>query len=160
MSIAFGIDIDGDKRLERSLLSMEKKASKKIVRTAVRKGGNVVMKKARINAKSMVGGKMGRLLARNIVLRKYKKQRRSQFSMFVAMRAGVAAFVYKAKKWSKYPDMTTYIPAAIESGHTTGQGDAVPAKPFMRNAYQSAGKTAQRIVVIEIKDGVKNEFRK
>lgn len=158
MSIAFGIDIDGDKRLEKSLLGLERKAAKKIVKGAVRKGGNVVMKKARINSKSMVGGKMGRLLARNIILRKYKKQRKSQFSMFVAMKAGVSEFVYKAKKRSKYPDMTTYIPAAIEAGHVTGQGQAVPAKPFMRNAYQATGKTAQRIIVMEIRDEVKKEF--
>lgn len=158
--IDFGIKVEGAEQLEKKLLSLERKAAKKIVRVGVRKGGNIVNKKARLNSKSMVGGEMGRLLARHIILRKYKRQRRSQFAMFVAMRAGVSAFVYKAKKWSKYSDMQTYIPMAIEAGHITGKGRPVPAIPFMRNAYQTVGRTAQQVMLREIQSSVGEEFRK
>jgi HK97 gp10 family phage protein len=140
--------IQGFKELERQLTALERKTGKKIVRKAVRKSLKPVHTVAKEKARSMVGGNMGSLLAKNIVLRAMRKQRRGSFAMNVRLRAGINEFIHKAQK-SKYPGGETFIPAAIEYGHD----NAAPI-PFMRTASDENLPKAEGIMRQELKAGI------
>lgn len=132
--------LEGGKETERKLKALERKVAKKIVRKGVREGLKPTHKAAKSNAKSMVGGEMGALLKKNIILRRFKKQRRGSYAMAVRIKSesegAPQEFVHKTKDGERY-----YIPAAIEFGHAApGRGGGknppkdMPAIPFMRNA--------------------------
>ena len=142
--------VEGARELERKLLALERKTAKKIVRSAVRKGSKVIVAAAKANAVSMVGGQMGRLLKRNIVVRAFKRQRKGSFGVRAILRSGVREFIYISKKGVK-----TYIPSAIEYGH-----DNVAAIPFMRNASDTHGEKARQVAISEMKRGLEQDARK
>jgi len=141
--------IQGDQQLERKLLSLERKVAKKVVRKAGRKALRPILSSAKQNAKTMVGGEMGTLLAAALILRAFRKQRKSSYGLNVRLKAAIQEFIHIAKDGTRY-----YIPAAIEYGH-----DSAAAIPFMRAAFEAnRGKT---IVIMkdEIWKGIKLEAR-
>lgn len=152
--------LEGGKELERKLLALEKKTAKKVVRKAVREGLKPTHKAAKSNAKTMVGGNMGGLISKALVLRAFKKQKRGSYAMTVRTRSekegGPKEFVHITKDGKRQ-----FIPAAIEWGHAKpGRGGKkgapkdVPAIPFMRNASDANLKKGEKIFVREVKRGV------
>jgi HK97 gp10 family phage protein len=146
-------ELTGFLELDRQLATLESKVSKKIVRTAVREGEKVAMKAAKSNALSMVGGNMGRLIARNMALRAFKHQRKGSYGMRLGLNPDVVEFQglrlgshtrvsFERGKGAAVGNIFRkiggsvgrwYIPAALEYGH----GNAKPI-PFMRKAYDSS----------------------
>ena len=153
--------ITGAKELHRKLRQLEKKVSGKIVRTSVRAGANVVLKKAKANASSMVGGEMGGLIKKYLKLRVWEKQPPGAYGMGVVIsEAGNDVFVVTSKAGRR-----NYIPHAIEYGHAAPGGGkaaakdkpregygggasvkAVAAIPFFRSAYETEKDRAKRVI--------------
>ena len=144
------ITLVGAKELERKLSTLEKKTAKKIIRKAVRAGTKIIHNAVKENALSMVGGKMGSLLKKNVIVRAWKKQRRGGYGVGVSLRKDVPEFVSISAAGKK-----SYIPAAIEYGH-----DNAAALPFMRKAYDAHGEKAKQTTMNEIDKGVKLTFGK
>jgi hypothetical protein len=153
--------LQGDKEIERRLLELERKVGKKIVKKAVVESTKPIMKAAKANALSMVGGNMGKLISQSLVSRNPKKQRRGQYLRSVRLRSsredsklkkskGVAGFVHTTKAGKEY-----YIPAAIEYGH-----DNVAAKPFMRAAYLTKARITQKFLADWLWRGIAAEIRR
>ena len=59
------IQLEGAKQLEKKLKSLGTKVAKKVVRKAVRKAAKPQQQATKANARSMVGGEMGALIAKN-----------------------------------------------------------------------------------------------
>jgi HK97 gp10 family phage protein len=150
-----GLELQGAKKLQKKLDRLEKKTAKKIVRKAVTKGGAVLRKAGRSNARSMVGGNMGGLISKNIVSQTHKRQKRGSHARWVGMRPGVDEFVHIAKGQSKYKNKKTYIPTAIEYGH-----DNAAAIPFLRSAKDTHGDRAKQKIINEIDSGIQQEAKK
>jgi len=146
--------LEGGKELERKLVKLGTTTGKKIVRSALRKGGNVILKTTKQNARAMVGGNMGALIAKNLQQRAAKKQRSGSYRLLIQLKP-VPEFTHIAKRHSNYPDRTTFIPAAIEYGH-----DNAAAIPFMRAAFHSERDNAQRTVVDTMWAAIKGEFNR
>ena len=143
--------LQGGAALEAKLKRLGGPESKKIIKKAVRVGAKVVLKAARANAKSMVGGDMGKLISRNLQVRAHKKQRRGSYIVGVQIKPGVDEFVHKPESGGGQ----TYIPAAIEYGHDGPGGEHVAAVPFMRKASDTTKPTAIKATTDEIARGIK-----
>jgi len=161
-----GINIQGAKEIEAKLRSLEKNTQKKIIRKAVREGSRPTLNAAKANAKALVGGRMGSLLSKHIVLRAWKKQWPGQYRMWVGMRSDVPEFVSNTKvsQFALYLSgkrgnrkralaKRHYIPSAIEYGHAfpgrggyKGAPKDVPAIPFMRTAFDSTKRRAAKLI--------------
>jgi hypothetical protein len=150
------IQLEGGKELERKLKALETKVAKKVVRKAVRNALKPALAATKTNARSMVGGHMGGLIASNIVLRARKKQRRGSYAMDVRLKSesegAPAEFIHTTKKGERQN-----IPAAIEFGH--GPGKEQVAIPFARSAADSTKAETLRIVTAEIKKGIEQIFK-
>jgi HK97 gp10 family phage protein len=139
------LKLDGEKQLLKRLEGLEKKVGKKIIRKAVRAAAKPTLTAAKANARSMVGGDMGNKLAKALVLRKTKKQRRGSFSMNVRVDASKAEDL----KETSAAGRVNFVPAAIEFGH--GSAAAIP---FMLSAAASTQGRSEQI----IRDTIKNEI--
>ena len=125
------------------MLQLETKASKKIIRKAVRDTAKVVQKEMKTNAKSIVGGMMGRLIARHIKVRAQKKQKRGSFGVNVWIDPKANdEFVHITKDGRRH-----YIPTAIEWGH--GQAKEIS---FMRRAWDKTKNNLLKFLLQRIKD--------
>ena len=158
MSIADFI-ITGDKALFKKLHTLEKKVGMSIVRKGVRAGANVVLKKAKANAMSEVGGEMGRLIKKYLKVKVWEKQPPGAYGMGVVIsEAGNDVFVVTSRAGRR-----NYIPHALEYGHALpggggakskgregygggGGAKAVAAIPFMRPAYETEKDKAKRVI--------------
>lgn len=145
------IQLEGGKELERKLRGLETKVAKKVVRKAVRVAQKPVQTTIKANARSMVGGHMGGLIASNVVLRAQKKQRRGSYAINVRLKSESEGappdFVHITKAGKRH-----YIPAAIEFGH--GPGKEQSAIPFGRSAADSTRAETLRILIAELKRGI------
>jgi len=142
------IELEGAKEIEAKLRSLEKNTQKKIVRKAVREGSRPTHKAAKANALSYVGGSMGSLLSKNIVLRAAKKQRKGEYRVQVRTKGDVDEFVHITKDGKRH-----YIPSAIEYGHAfpgrgghKGAPKDVPARPFFRSAFDTTKHRAVKLI--------------
>jgi len=148
-----GMTLKGGKELEKKLLRLETKVARKVVRKAVRKSLKPEHVASKSNARSMVGGSMGALIARNMQLRAFKKQKKGSYGMSVKIKSDVPEFVAESSSGKR-----NYIPSAIEYGHAA-PGDAggtkiVAANPFMRAAADPWKKVGVAIFNREIKKGI------
>lgn len=141
--------VQGDKELERKLLGLELKVAKKVVRKAGRKALRPTLSSTKQNARTMVGGEMGTLLAASLILRAFRKQRRGSYGLNVRLKTAIQEFIHIAKDGTQY-----YIPAAIEYGH-----DSAAAIPFMRAALETNKEKTVMIMGREIWKGIKLEAR-
>lgn len=145
------MQLEGGKELERKLKGLETKVSRKIVRRAVRAAQRPVLNAMKANARAMVGGHMGGLIASNIVLRAQKKQRRGSYAMNVRLKSesegAPAEFIHITKEGKQH-----YIPAAIEFGHGPAKEDV--AISFGRSAADSTRNESLRILKEELKKGI------
>lgn len=136
MADVIQIKILNAQAVQNALNAFEKRIAKKIVRQGVRAAWKPLLDRAKENALSMVGGSMGRLLARNMQLRAFRRQKKGNYGMLVRVKSGVEEFIVVAKSGNR-----AYLPVAIEYGHAfPGRGGGkgapkdVPAMPFMRKA--------------------------
>lgn len=145
MADGFSIDIRGLKELDRKLRSLDKRVKRKLVRTAVKKGAGVIRDRAQSNAVSMVGGEMGSLIAKNLKVKVFRKQKRGSYGVAVRTKSNEVGFI-----WITQDGTREFIPAAIEFGHFGGwQQDSptfVPAIPFVRTAFDSKVKASERTI--------------
>jgi len=139
------LTVQGEKELERKLKTLEQKVSKKVIRQASRKSMKPTLTDAKENARTMVGGALGRLMAAALVLRAFRRQRRGSYGVNVRLKSGVPEFKHKTKEGTEY-----YIPAAVEYGH-----DSAEAIPFMRNAFDKNKQKVPRTMQNEIWAGIR-----
>ena len=140
-----GAVLSGFEGLERKLLNLERKVGKGIVRKAVRKAAKPAFDQAKQNARNMVGGKMGGLLAKNLHIRAFKKQRRGQYGIAVKIKPGINEFIHIGKGGTRY-----YIPAAIEYGH-----DEVMPIAFLRMAAKVTENKQKTILSTGLAAGIR-----
>ena len=141
-----GFVIEGAKELERNLATLGATMHRKIAKQAVNAALNPLLRKARANAKSRVGGEMGALLADHIIKAKPKKgQKAGQYTLHVQMESDAPEFVHESQRTGK----KTYIPAAIEYGHGMDKDQA--ARPFMRPAADATREDTIRLLARELR---------
>lgn len=163
MSDAFSLRITGLKEIDRKLISLGKKAAGKIVRPALRSSAKFMQKAEKSSVKSLVGGQMGALIARNIIIRALKKRRgTSAVRTLINPKAdGLLHFSRGSSSDIGTKKQSTgkryYIPSAIEYGHAyPGRGGGgsppkdVPPKPAFRRAFDANWFPARRILEAQI----------
>lgn len=143
------LDTRGFELFDAKLKNLETKVARKIVRTATRAGANNTLKSAKANAKSLVGGSMGTLLAKHLKIIVFKHQRRGSFGVQIGMKAGVPEFTEYSKVGKR-----NYIPSAIEFGH-----DNAKPIPFIRNAWEKTKARDVQIMGKELKKGIEREAK-
>lgn len=138
--------LEGGKELNAKLLKMERKVAKQVVKKAVRAATKPMIAAGRSNARGMIGGTMGALIAKNIKAIVFKFQRSGSWGMQVGMKPDVPEFEDFTAEGKK-----NYIPAAIEYGH-----DEAAAIPFIRKAWDATKDLAKSIMARELKKGVES----
>lgn len=178
------IQIENASAVQKALDGFEKKISKKIVRQGVRAAWKPLLNKSKQNARTNVGGQMGSLIAKNLQLRAWRRQRKGQYGMMVRIKSGIPEFLSFAKgartflRWrsdietrrvSYRAGKTTgqaYIPSAIEYGHAfpyhggKGANKDVAAIPFMRPALDLALPNAPKIFQQHLESAIAEENAK
>lgn len=144
MADGFSVDIRGLAELDRKLKALDAKVKRKLVKTAVKAGAGLVMNKVKSNAVSMVGGEMGSLIAERMRVKAFRRQKRGSFGVGIRPNNDIGF------RWITQDGTQEYIPAAIEFGHFGGWQQEnptfVPAIPFMRTAFDSKSREAERII--------------
>lgn len=143
--------VKGAADLERMLAQLPAKVAKKTVRRAVRSGQKVVLAKTKENASNLVGGKMGALIAKKTKIKAPKRQKRGQYSLGTQV-TNDPEFEHENKDGKRH-----WIPSAIEFGH--GPNKEQIARPFMRNAADTAGDKAMNTAIKELGDGIEREAK-
>jgi len=141
MAEGFSVDIRGLKELDRKLRALDNRVKGKLVRTAVKTGALVIKNQAQSNAESIVGGEMGGLLAKNLQVRAFKKRRWGSYGVSVRLKSGEIRFIWITQDGTRH-----YIPSDLEFGHQDRAGGMVPAIPFMRPAFDSKVRLAERTI--------------
>lgn len=150
------LDLRGAKELEKKLSTLDRKVSRKVIRTAVRDAQKITLKAAKENAASMVGGSMGSLLKKSLNLRGFKRQKRGSYGMKIGLRPN-DAFLHQGEN-------RCYIPFAIEYGHAapgaggSGAKDVAPI-PFMRSAADRTAKQKRDFFTKRVWSGIKAAMR-
>ena len=144
-------DVKGLKRLNKNIDLLEKKVAKKVIKKAVRETGKAtILKAARANAKSILGGDLGKLISKATKLQPNKKQRKGQYAMMVKPSDKFNDELTHTSKAGR----VTYIPYAIEYGH----GNAKPI-PIFRKAYLSMKDKAEKLMIAETLKGIDQAVR-
>jgi len=147
----FEVELTGFDELEKKLLKLETKTSKKIVRKAIRDAAKILLKQMKVNAKTMVGGNMGNLIAKHLKTKAPKRQRRGEFALNVGTESKAnELFVHITKAGKRH-----FIPSAIEFGH----GNAKPI-PYMKDAWDKKKKSVLQALLINIRDLLLSEAAK
>ncbi len=141
MAVGYDVIVTGLGEFDLKMRMLDKKVKRKLVRTAVKTGANVIKQQAASNAQTMVGGEMGDLLAKNLKVHVFKKQKRGSYGVSIWMKPGIMGFM-----WLTLTGMQHYIPADIEFGHVDRAGGFVPAIPFVRTAFDSKVRAAERVI--------------
>lgn len=156
--MAAGLEVKGAEGLDLAIGKLEGRPGKRIVRAGVRAGAKIVQKASKANALSMVGGKMGALLAAMLKVRAQKRSRTATKAGIVGVnviidKAGNNVFVYTSKKGKQ-----SYIPYAIEYGHGKAKDEA--ARPYMRKAADEHGQRAVDAMIEKTWQGVRKIWAK
>jgi len=147
--------LEGFEGLEKSLVALEKKVAKKIVRTATRDAAKVTLAQVKSNAKTMIGGNMGALIEKHAKVIVFKHQRRGSYGVQIGMKPNVPEFDYwpvgssSSLRSRRTTGKKSYIPAALEHGH----GNAKPI-PYIRRAWDSTRARAVKVMGISLKAGI------
>ena len=126
------IVLEGASQLRVKLDALPEKVQRRAVRESVRSALKLYLNAAKRNARSVVGGKMGALLASTLYLKASKRTRRAYYGMLALFHTGrqqSGGLVWTSKKGKR-----SFIPAAIEYGH--GRHKAEAARPFLKPAFE------------------------
>lgn len=143
--------IEGAQELQTMLETLESKLARKVIRQGVRDGQRATLDAVRANARSMVGGQMGELLARHAKIRAPRRQHRGAYTLHVQFDRDVPEFIHNSRAGKR-----SYIPAAIEYGHITG-GTYVMPIPFGRTACGATQEEVIRRFTAKLKAGLLRE---
>jgi len=147
---SFDMQLFGAAEIERKLAKLDIQMSRKIVRQSLRAGSIPIRQKMRDNARTMVGGNMGSLIAKNLATRAGKRKRGLyRLNTFTKGRSDVPEFVDVSADGTEQ-----YIPAAIEWGHVDRAGGFVPAIPFARSAFDSRTAEAHKRIAAKLMEGI------
>jgi len=152
--------LEGFERFDRKLQGLEKKLAKKIVKKATREAAKVTLKKEKTNAKAMVGGKLGNLIAKNMKVIVFKHQRRGSFGVQIGIKSNVPQFDHYPVGASsdlstrKTSGKKSYIPAALEYGH-----DNAKPIPFIRSAWEATKARAVHVLGRNLKTGIETALK-
>lgn len=161
MADTIQIKLQNARAIQNALNAFEKKIAKKVVRQGVRAAWKPLLDRSKENAQSMVGGNMGKLIAKNLKLRVFNKKKKGQYGMHVSI-SSFDGDVYYVKGAHTKINVETgergkevgryYIPSSIEHGHAfpgRGGGKGAPkdvaARPFMRKALDVTLPNAPKI---------------
>lgn len=145
------IQLEGADKVLAKLMKLEVSGAKKAVRKGLREASKPMLKAAKMNAGSMVGGEMGRTIQRSLTVRAAKKTRQKVIQ-------------YKIEHSKKYnPQFVAvssagrrnYIPSAIEYGHDNAQ-----PIPYMRSAFDSNKASTAQLAVKTIGTAIEIEAAK
>lgn len=150
MSDGMVLKLEGFREFDAKLRRLAPKVAKKIVRQATRAGAKNTLRRVKANAKSMVGGVMGDLIARNAKVFVFKHQRRGSWGVQIGMDPREKRFIYISQSGKR-----SYIPSAIEYGH----GNARPI-PYIRKAWDETRKQDVAIMGRELKKGIEREAKR
>ena len=78
-------------RLDRAIKVLPQKVQKKVVRQAVTAGQKIVMAEAKQNARTMIGGRMGGIIADHMKLR--TKTKKFQYTKILSLKGNEQEFV-------------------------------------------------------------------
>jgi hypothetical protein len=138
------MQIENARQVQDALNKFENRIAKKVVREAVRASWKPLLERAKDNARANVGGNMGRLIARSLQLRAFRRQRSGSYGMLVRLKPKIDEFVSVSKSGQR-----AFIPSAIEYGHSFpyrgGKSKDVAAIPFMRPALDVTLPKAPKI---------------
>lgn len=151
----------GFELFDKKLIALEFKVAKKIVKDATRTAAKNTLKKVKSNAKTMVGGNMGGLLAKHAKIIVFKHQRKGSWGVQIGMKSGVPEFDYypvgasSDLRGRKTTGKKSYIPAAIEYGH-----DNARPIPYIRQAWASTKQQDIQIMGRKLKEGIEREGKR
>jgi HK97 gp10 family phage protein len=128
--------ITGIKEIDRALQELEKNVAKKVIRQAMRKAMKPVKQQVEANAPRVTGK-----LAGNVKIKAIKKSRTK-----IGIRVQIGAKEFTGE---------TFYGAFLEYGTKD-----IPAKGFMRQAFDSAKEEAKGIAIEEIKKGIERDAAK
>lgn len=154
------VDIKGLRELLNKMDTLPIKTAKSIIRKGCRRGAAVIRDQQKKNARSMIGGEMGQLIARHTSIMTPKQRRKGQYMLCVWLTKSLKFIHRRRSDGTRY-----YIPAAIEYGHgAPGEGGkgfkTVPAIPFARNAADEKKERAFAVTVSYIGREVDREWSK
>ena len=170
-----GMKLENDKQVDRALANLGKKTARKIVKPALKAGRKTTLAYAKTNARNMVGGRMGHLLAKHLksyVSRQRDLKARDAIGQEVRLKANVPEFEHYPMGSSsnittkKTTGQKSYIPWAIEYGHVGpgragNKGPKVAAPiPFLRNAHLLTKQKSLALAKSHILAGIRREWAK
>lgn len=135
----FDISLLGDVELERKLQALPEKLERKVIRQAIRKGGQPILRDARANANKLTGA-----MARSIKLRAMKRKKG---------RIGVRIQTGTRLELGIRADDPYYYPAIVEFG----DGDTRRPYRFMRGALDRNQHRSLTVMRDEIARGIARE---
>ena len=135
----FDISLLGDAELARKLHALPEKVERKVIRQAIRKGGQPILRDAKANANKLTGA-----MAKNIKLRAMKRKRG---------RIGVRIQTGTRLEMGISADEGYYYPAIVEFG----DGATRRAFRFMRRALDSNQHASMTVMRDEIAKGIERE---
>lgn len=158
--------VTGIKKIDRGLKSLDIKIQKKIVRQGIRAG----LKVMRAEVIRQVPVDTG-LTKKSVKLKAWSKRRKGIIRMNVLISGGEPGLIKTSKQGNR-----TFYPAAVEYGvkgrkanavvrffapkaKVYGDGSVKP-NPFMRRAFQYAGKTSRDVAIRTILEGIEREAGK
>lgn len=159
MTDKFTVRIDGLDELEASLKRLAGKPAQRIVRKAVKTSQGMTLEAARNNARIMVGGRMGELIAEKLTVSVRRKINKGEVTGSVIVGRD-ERFVDVSKA-----GVRNWIPNAIEFGHRIanarkgGRQKADPI-PFLKTAAESTVKGKVERFIGEASKGIAKEFKK
>jgi HK97 gp10 family phage protein len=128
--VGMSIKVAGLKELERKLLTFEPKLGRKIIRQALRSGAKVIHSAVKADVPVETGA-----LKESLKVRAMRKRKHS-YGVMIATSEG----------WFKGDE---FYGAFLEFGTSK-----MPARPFVRPAFDSEKDNAAKIIVNEIKQGI------
>ncbi len=143
--------IEGAEAMERLLRELPNKMSKKIVRQGVRAGQKPILVRAKENARSNVGGRLGALIARRMKIKIPKRQKPGQYLLSVQV-TNDPEFIHITKDGTRH-----WIPVNVEYGH--GPDKDQVARPYLRPAGDSEQEKAIKITSAKIAEGIEREAK-
>ena len=134
-------DIVGAKELEAALKALPKTVANKVVRKALRSGGKVILGAMKAKCPVETGALLKALKVRA------GRRRRNSYTIVV----GASSKDFTGKQ---------FYASFVEMGHLQGSRKLgsnrkmIPAKPFMRPAYEQSKDTATTQTLDELKSGI------
>ncbi|MGG4462609.1 HK97 gp10 family phage protein [Micromonospora provocatoris] len=139
-------EIEGYHQLKQTLNQLEK-LPQKIVSRSARSGAKVVLKEARKNANKDKGNMRKGIHIKAEKSRHVKKGKKVfQIRMNPKMNSIFQKPINDPGKYGGKRE-TGYYPSSQEHGFKTSNGKHVPGKFFLKNAFQSKGNEAQKVII-------------